>query len=353
MTRIKTATVASLAALALSLCAFAQSDPDAAKRQAELKAKEAEKHARKMEAKAGEIEKKIKEVEVKLRLLGERPRLGLLVNTDKDSKTDSQGALLSGVTPGGPAEEAGVKAGDIIVKMNGISLAGPNTEADEDESAPSIKLLSLAKNLKAGEKVTLEVLRGKEIKTFTLEPRAMGSQTWVFKDMDIPGVDWEGMDIDIPNIEIPDIPELLMLHGGGLDMELVTLNPELGEYFGASEGLLVVSVPKAGSLPMRGGDVLLKIGDRAPKNPAQAMRIFNSYEAGETVNVEVLRKQKKQALNFKMPEQEDRKVRRHSRIRVPGGEDDEVLISIGEDGEETPLPPQPPVPTAPPAKQRV
>ena len=45
-----------------------------------------------------------------------RVRIGVVVRT-RPSETDSIGALLDAVTPGGPAADAGLRAGDIIVKF--------------------------------------------------------------------------------------------------------------------------------------------------------------------------------------------------------------------------------------------
>src|SRR2546425_7956477 len=70
------------------------------------------------------------------------------------------------------------------------------------------------------------------------------------------------------------------------DLELVGLNPDLGEYFGTKEGLLVVKAPADSSLPVKGGDVILSIGGRKPSSPSHAMRILRSYEAGETGSIE-------------------------------------------------------------------
>src|SRR5713101_1163024 len=47
-----------------------------------------------------------------------RGRIGVVVRTDASPETDKLGAKLEAVTPGGPAEKAGLKAGDIITKFN-------------------------------------------------------------------------------------------------------------------------------------------------------------------------------------------------------------------------------------------
>lgn len=271
-----------------------------------------------------------KKVREKIIVMESRPRLGVVVNTDKNPDTDSIGALLDGVTPGGPADEAGLKAGDIIVKYNGVAMSGPYAAADEDESEPGIKLMDMARKLKNEDKVTLEFKRGSEMKTATIKAREIAPKDMmVLRDIKIP-------DFEIPDVNIPDIPELLSAYGPGrsLGMELAPLNADLGEYFGTTEGLLVLRAPKDETYKLKAGDVILRIGDRKPASPSQALRIFNSYEPGETVNVEVMRKQKKTALTFQMPE---RKTHSSYEWRSDG------------EAPEPPEPPEPPESPEPPA----
>jgi len=42
---------------------------------------------------------------------------------------------------------------------------------------------------------------------------------------------------------------------------------------------------------LKGGDVITSIGGGSPANPSHAMRILRSYEKGESVSIEILRKQ--------------------------------------------------------------
>ena len=78
-------------------------------------------------------------------LFGERARLGLVLQSEKNPKTDAIGAYVEALTPGSPAEEAGLQPGDIIVKFNGEPLASAKVEADEDESVPTARLMELAR----------------------------------------------------------------------------------------------------------------------------------------------------------------------------------------------------------------
>ena len=50
-------------------------------------------------------------------------------------------------------------------------------------------------------------------------------------------------------------------------LQLAPLNAELGQYFGISDGILVISVPKNSGLRLRGGDVILRVDGRTPAQP--------------------------------------------------------------------------------------
>ncbi|HUC39849.1 MAG TPA: PDZ domain-containing protein, partial [Gemmatimonadales bacterium] len=91
---------------------------------------------------------------------------------------------------------------------------------------------------------------------------------------------------------------------GGIEM--VKLNPDLGDYFGTREGVLVVRAPEDSTLALKGGDVIVSIGGRKPSSPEQAMRILRSYDEGESVTMDVLRKQKHVSVTWKVPNNEDR-----------------------------------------------
>ncbi len=99
---------------------------------------------------------------------------------------------------------------------------------------------------------------------------------------------------------------------------IVSLNPDLGSYFGATDGVLVVKSSADSALPLKGGDVILTIGGRKPTSPSHAMRILRSYEAGETVSIDVMRKQKRMTVSWKVPENEERTfMRSHERTPRP------------------------------------
>lgn len=65
----------------------------------------------------------------------------------------------------------------------------------------------------------------------------------------------------MPDLFYDALPELrgaFMLHGPLTDMELVTLTPRLGSYFGTDQGVLVVRAPAGGALKLEDGDVITR-----------------------------------------------------------------------------------------------
>ena len=82
-------------------------------------------------------------------MMDRRARLGIKVNL-RPRETDSIGAYVDAVTPGGPADEAGIRSGDLITRLNGKSvLAGGAAEGSngDRQSLPGLRLIELAARL--------------------------------------------------------------------------------------------------------------------------------------------------------------------------------------------------------------
>lgn len=222
-----------------------------------------------------------------------RGRIGVIVDTHADTTRDKVGARIEAVTPGGPAEKAGLKAGDVITRFNGTALGGVPADDDHD-SGPGMKLIDLARGLDPGDSVKVEYRRANESRRATLVAEDLDGYPMTRRRVPGPGMWRMGPD------------EFSFSFGGPWGgIELVELNPELGEYFGTREGLLVVSAPRDSSLNLKGGDVISTIGGRKPSSPTQAMRILRSYDPGDTVAIAVTRKQKRVNVTWIVPEPED------------------------------------------------
>ena len=59
-------------------------------------------------------------------VMNRRARLGIKVNLQA-RETDSIGAYVDAVTPGGPAAKAGLQSGDVITKLDGKSVLSGGT----------------------------------------------------------------------------------------------------------------------------------------------------------------------------------------------------------------------------------
>jgi len=253
--------------------------------------------------------------------VGRRGRLGVVVDLGADPARDSIGALISGVTPGSAADKAGVHTGDFVVKFNDTRLARTGGGGDDDaDASPGNRLVELASRLHTGDSVRLELRRDGRPVTVTVVAGESGMEGMVRsltmqalpRKMAVP---FEGGAMS------------LMFDGAPLaNLELVKVNPGLGEYFGTSEGILVVDAPARDSaLGLRAGDVILSIGGRKPNSPSHAFRILGTYDAGETVSFDVMRNKRHVSVSGKIPERHAWRVTPNSfedfdELVVPGWE---------------------------------
>lgn len=244
-------------------------------------------------------------------VLERRARLGIKVNLQA-GETDSIGAHVEAVTPGGPAAEAGLQTGDVITKLDGKSvLAGGAAEGDRGRrSLPGLRLIELAARLEPGDTVPVEFRRGKERRTVSVVteddpglfaegrgPRAFSMRVWRPDGLEGGPLMMSDM---IDRADIP-MPHREFFSGSVLGrLELAPINPDLGEYFGTAEGVLVISAPKDGQLGLRGGDVVLAVDGRQPTGPSHLLRILRSYERGESFKLDILRNRKRETVSARL-----------------------------------------------------
>jgi C-terminal processing protease CtpA/Prc len=212
-------------------------------------------------------------------MLGQRPMLGINVEDAAD------GVRVRGVSPNGPAAAAGVAVGDTIVALNGVDLG-----RDDGTSA----YVALMDDVEPGEDIKLRVRRGGMTRDVVVEAtETTGSPV---------RVEWFGGGENV--VTVPQGNFVSLLRGSNWsDVELVSLTPGLGEYFGSDVGLLVVRAGRMGELGLRDGDVILEIGSRAPQSPEHAMRIIASFEPGESVPLSIMRQRRRETLMITVPEE--------------------------------------------------
>ncbi|UCF05132.1 MAG: PDZ domain-containing protein [bacterium] len=121
---------------------------------------------------------------------------------------EDEGVLVLEVHEGSPADEAGIKSGDVIVMVG-----------DEDISEVE-DVLEVVRDLEEGDEVTVKAIRSGKEKTFTVEIE-----------------DWEGAfflsplkmhhSIEVPEIELHDLPEIESIDQVEFKKEMQELKKEL------------------------------------------------------------------------------------------------------------------------------
>jgi hypothetical protein len=84
------------------------------------------------------------------------------------------------------------------------------------------------------------------------------------------------------------------------DLELAPLNPDLGAYFGTTDGVLVIRAPRDGSLGLKAGDVVQAVDGRKPSGPSHLLRILRSYDQGESFKLDILRNHKRETVTGRL-----------------------------------------------------
>jgi len=313
---------------------------------AKIDAEAARRDLEQMRQQMRDLSKRMSELSMKLGDVGPRayayrylgnPDSGMIgvVLADDENRT-----RVNAVTPGGPADKAGLHADDVIVGVHGEGI-----DAKEKDAARRA-----LRGLKAGQKLTLTVHRGD--KTFdvaiTAERRepfnfgsSFGSDLGSLGKLDkieqlrildengalAPGFDKRVREqVERATREAERAVERaqltseqsvriaqnasesarIALRKVNLSMpwwglNLANLNPDLGAYFGTDHGVLVLSADADASKSLKSGDVLLAIGGRKVERPEDALRLLRE-QAGNEVKVEVLRQRKAQTLSMRAPE---------------------------------------------------
>jgi len=218
--------------------------------------------------------------------------LGVNIASGDADSGPVEGVPVVGVSPGGPADVAGLQTGDVLVAIDGEVLTA------DSAAAASTALIEFMEAANPGDRIDVDYLRdGRSARAAVVagefDPSLMR-----------PGFPFRrhleelGSDIGTQWLQ-PLVRQWRSGVFGG--MELVALTPDLGRYFGTEQGILVVRAPASDALPLRDGDVIMKIGGRTAQSPAHAMRILRSYEVGEELVFEIYRDQRRQTVEVVMP----------------------------------------------------
>src|SRR6185312_16075115 len=278
----------------------ARADAEAARTQAESASTDAQRQLEQMRGQMRELSRKMADLSIKLgdvgprtyafRYLGDPDRgmIGVVLSPGKD------GLRVDAVTPGGPADKAGVHAGDVLTAIDGKKLAG-------EDAGDALH------DLKIGQGVKLAILHDGKSREVAL--KAERREPFVFSDAFGKG----GLlppDFD-HQIQVKVHDAMRHANGGMHELHLMTpwwglnlatLNPDLGGYFGTDKGVLVLSADADAYKGLKSGDVVQDVGGHAVNRPEDALRLLRDAPAGSDVKVQVLRQRKPLTLSLKAPE---------------------------------------------------
>jgi len=282
--------------VAAPVAAQDQDELERAEREAEMTMREAERQldeaAQRIAELSAEELARAGEFETHWLIENSRPVLGITIGSEGKSEP-VEGVNIIGISPGGAADEAGLRSGDIITAVNGESLSSSSSyEANA-------KLLEFMQAVEEGDVLDLDFLRENKTVSVEITPSRRESQVFNFK--------FDGPAGHVPGA--PREPRTMAFawasrqggHGFG-EMEMVELNESLGRYFGTDSGLLIIKAPKDNAYQLQDGDVIKNIDGRTPNDLRHAIRILSSYQSGETVNIEILRDKRKQTVTVQVPD---------------------------------------------------
>lgn len=198
------------------------------------------------------------------------------------------GVEITSVAKGSPAEEGGIKGGDVIVEFRHEKVAGVE------------HFMRLVRETPIGREVPVTVWRDNSQTTLTAKigerkPRQLALRLGCEpgEDCEKPGV---GFTMPTFNLEVPRIA----LRTQALGAELESLEDQLAKHFGVEQGVLVRSVDPnspAGRGGLQAGDVITSAAGETIQTPRQFRSVIRSADS-DTVKIEVVRNREKKILQI-------------------------------------------------------
>jgi serine protease Do len=207
---------------------------------------------------------------------------------------EEHGVEVTSVDADSPAAKAGVKVSDVVVEYNGQRVEGIE------------QFLRLVRETPVGRQVKLLIARNGATQTLTATTGSRPAGNFVWSD---------DFKFKMPEIHVfPDMPHALMMwQSRTLGVESESLTSQLGEYFGAKEGVLVRSVIKGSAAEKAGlkaGDVITKIGSQKVTSPKDISNALRSLSATKAVPVTIVRDRKETSVNVTIEDKSSETIRR-------------------------------------------
>lgn len=179
---------------------------------------------------------------------------------------EDRGALVGDVFEGDPADQAGIKAKDVIIEVNGKGIQD------------SRDLSRVIAEVPVGNEVVVKVIRDGSEKTFSIK---IAERT---EDREVQAMKGSAEQT-------------------ALGMTVSSITPEIARHYGLSEseGVVVVAVDEespAAEAEVEEGDLILEIDHKPVKTLDEYERLVNEVKTGQTVSLLVKRRNGLVALNL-------------------------------------------------------
>jgi serine protease Do len=174
-----------------------------------------------------------------------------LTDEDRDALKlkDKKGALVNDVTPGGPADKAGIKRYDVIIEVNGQKIEDPND------------LRFKVADIQPGTKVEIRAIRDGQEKTFN---------------------------VTVEELEAAELPAKTTGSEKDLGFTVGELTPSMARRYGlkTQRGLIISDVKDFSEAARKGlsaGDIIVEINRQAVETADDLDRILKKVESGQAV----------------------------------------------------------------------
>ena len=202
------------------------------------------------------------------------------------------GVIIKMVVPDSPADEAGLRQSDIILRFDGRKLA------DSDE------LIEFMNQQKPGDEVTIDIVRKGQEKSITV---ALGSrdddrkaERYIMKDQ-LPGMNFYNKSFQMYKSSWSD---------SYIGVTLENLNAQLGEYFGVEggKGALITEVTEdspASKAGLKAGDVIVEVDGTEVEELSDVRDAVRGKEEGDEISLKVLRNRDSMEFSFEVEKSPD------------------------------------------------
>ena len=209
-------------------------------------------------------------------LAGRGAMLGLTVR-DVENPEKQSGVVVEDVVPGGAADKAGIKRGDVITAFDGEAVHS------------SRQFTRLVEEAAPGRAVRGSYVRDGRRTDVTLTPGPAERPATVYID---PARIRERIREAMPTVDMSiDLPGTR----ARLGVTIQEMTPQLAAYFGAKEGVLVSAVSDdspASRAGLKAGDVIVSVDGRSVATRTDLVRFLREAKDSQEVSIVILRERR-------------------------------------------------------------